>query len=78
MNIAVYTKDDCQPCRATKHAMYRAGLIYTEYRAAEHMDELAPLGHTSAPVVVVTDDTGAMVDHWSGFRPDRVKGLIRE
>lgn len=78
MTIDVYTKDACQPCRATKRTMDRAGLEYNEIRAADHMDELAPLGHTSAPVVVVTDDNGDMVDHWAGFRPDKVKGLIRE
>ena len=78
MNIAVYTKDDCQPCRATKRMLDQLGLEYTEYQASEHMDVLAPLGYTSAPVVVVTDEDGAMVKHWAGFSPDKLKGLVRE
>ena len=78
MTIDVYTKDACQPCRSTKRTLDRLGLDYTDRRAVEHMDVLAPLGHTSAPVVVVTDDNGDMVDHWAGFSPDKLKGLTRE
>lgn len=76
--IDVYTKDDCQPCRATKRMLAQLGLTYTEHQASDHMDMLAPLGHTSAPVVIVTDEAGAMVKHWAGFSPDKLKGLVRE
>lgn len=78
MTIDVYTKDNCQPCRATKRKLDQLGLDYNERRADNNTDMLAPLGHTSAPVVVVTDDQGVMVDHWAGFIPDKLKGLTRE
>ena len=31
------------------------------------------LGYSQAPVVVVKDAKGAIVKHWSGFRPDMIK-----
>lgn len=33
------------------------------------------LGHLQAPVVIVTDQYAEVVDHWSGLRPDKIKGL---
>ena len=78
MTIDVYTKPACQPCRATKRKLDQLGVEYNEHQAADHMDMLAPLGHTSAPVVVVTNDAGDMVEHWAGFVPDKLKGLTRE
>lgn len=78
MTIDVYTKPSCQPCRATKRKLDQLGLDYNEHQAADHMDMLSPLGHTSAPVVVVTDEGGDMVTHWAGFVPDKLKGLARD
>lgn len=78
MTIDVYTKPACQPCRATKRKLDQLGLDYNEHQAADHMDMLSPLGHTSAPVVVVTDEGGDMVAHWAGFVPDKLKGLARD
>ena len=78
MTIDVYTKPACQPCRATKRKLDQLGVEYNEHQAADHMDMLSPLGHTSAPVVVVTNDAGDMVAHWAGFVPDKLKGLARD
>ena len=78
MTIDVYTKPACQPFRATKRKLDQLGVEYNEHQAADHMDMLSPLGHTSAPVVVVTNDAGDMVTHWAGFVPDKLKGLARD
>lgn len=77
MNVTIYTKPNCQPCRATKRTLDRIGVEYDELPADEHTDVLAPLGHLVAPVVVVTDPTGAVVDSWGGFSPDKCRGLAR-
>mgnify|MGYP004711802983 CR=1 FL=1 len=70
--ITVYTKPACVQCTATKRALDKAGVTYdlvdiTLDDAAR--DFCVELGHLQAPVVV-TDN-----DHWSGFRPDRIKDL---
>ena len=72
MSITVYTKPACVQCNATYRALDKAGIEYsvvdiTEDPAAR--DFVMALGYLQAPVVVAGDD------HWSGFRPDRIKTL---
>ena len=70
--IVVYTKPNCVQCNATYRALDKQGLQYKTVDIS--VDEQAreyvmALGHLQAPVVV-TDH-----DHWSGFRPERIKAL---
>ncbi|MCJ0903452.1 NrdH-redoxin [Rhodococcus sp. SRB_17] len=72
MSITVYTKPACVQCNATYRALDKAGIEYdiidiTE--DAEARDYVMALGYLQAPVVVAGED------HWSGFRPDRIKTL---
>lgn len=72
MSITVYTKPACVQCNATYKALDKQGLSYeivdiTE--VAEARDYVMALGYLQAPVVVVGGE------HWSGFRPDRVRAL---
>ena len=72
MTITVYTKPACVQCNATYRALDKQGISYdivdiTEEREAR--DYVMALGHLQAPVVV------AGTEHWSGFRPDRIKAL---
>ncbi|AKE39800.1 Ribonucleoside-diphosphate reductase class Ib glutaredoxin subunit [Corynebacterium camporealensis] len=72
MSITVYTKPACVQCNATKKAMDRAGLDYDLVDISlddEARDYVMALGYVQAPVVV------AGSEHWSGFRPERVKAL---
>ena len=72
MEIKLYTKPDCVQCGATKRALGKNGLDYTEIDLTEDEEALATvkaLGYQQAPVVV------AGGEHWSGFRPDRIKAL---
>ena len=62
-------------CNATYKALDKAGLPYevvdiTEDAAAR--DYVMSLGYLQAPVVVAGDE------HWSGFRPDRVKAVAAQ
>ena len=73
--VTVYTKPACVQCNATYKALEKAGIPYetvdiTEDTAAR--DRLLSLGYKQAPVVVAGDN------HWSGFRPDRIKALAGE
>ncbi len=73
MNITVYTKPACVQCNATYKALEKQGIAYEKVDIsldAEARDYVMALGYLQAPVVVVSQD-----NHWSGFRPDRIKAL---
>ena len=73
--VTVYTKPDCPQCTMTKKQLDRLGI---EHRVIDVTADpeahayVTGLGYQQAPVVVAGED------HWSGFRPDRLKGLIGE
>lgn len=72
MTATVYTKSDCVQCDMTKKLMQREGVSYVEVNLeedADAMQKVRDMGYQSAPVVVAGDS------HWSGFRPERIKGL---
>jgi len=76
--VTVYSKPDCQPCRNTKRALDRAGIPYAEKPVADRVDEFKDRGFLSSPVVVVTDESGAELRAWSGFRFDELRALAKE
>jgi len=73
--VTLYTKPDCQACRLTKQRLDHHGIphqvvdVTTDPDAYNHVTQ--NLGYTSAPVI----DAGNG-NHWSGFRPDRIQGLL--
>ncbi|WP_459547460.1 glutaredoxin-like protein NrdH [Nocardia sp. X0981] len=70
--ITVYTKPACVQCNATYKALDKAGVEYRIVDISEDADArdyVMALGYLQAPVVVAGDE------HWSGFRPDRIKAL---
>ncbi|MGI9123472.1 MAG: redoxin NrdH [Mycobacterium sp.] len=72
MTITVYTKPACVQCNMTYKALDKAGLEYEVVdisEDAEARDYVMALGYLQAPVVVADGD------HWSGFRPERIKAL---
>ncbi|WP_087117598.1 glutaredoxin-like protein NrdH [Corynebacterium urinipleomorphum] len=72
MSITLYTKPACVQCNATKKALDRAGLQYTTVDISmddSARDYVMALGYLQAPVVEVDGE------HWSGFRPDRIRTL---
>lgn len=70
--VTVYTKPACVQCNATYKALDKQGLEYEIVDISvddEAREYVMALGYLQAPVVV------AGGDHWSGFRPDRIKAL---
>jgi len=70
--ITVYTKPACVQCNATYKALDNQGIAYDVVDITENpeaRDYVMALGYLQAPVVVAGDE------HWSGFRPDRIKTL---
>ncbi|GEA84485.1 MAG: glutaredoxin-like protein NrdH [Cellulomonas sp.] len=75
MTITVYSKPACVQCNATYRALDKLGAEYTVVDISEDADArdyVMSLGHLQAPVVIVDGVDG---DHWSGYRPDRIKAL---
>jgi glutaredoxin-like protein NrdH len=73
MTITVYTKPACVQCTATYKAFDKQGIAYDKVDislSSEARDYVMALGYLQAPVVVAGND------HWSGFRPDRIKALV--
>lgn len=70
MTITIYAKPACVQCTATKKAFDKAGAEYDLVDISQDpaaRDYVMSLGYLQAPVVVAGDQ------HWSGFRPDRIK-----
>ena len=72
MSITVYSKSHCPQCDATYCALDKQGVSYEKIDVTQDAESLAfirGLGYRQAPVVVAGED------HWSGFRPDRIKAV---
>lgn len=73
--VTVYTKPACVQCNATFKALDKQGTPYRKVDITdvpEARDYVLALGYLSAPVVV------AGTEHFSGFRPDRIKALSNQ
>ncbi|PQM45262.1 Glutaredoxin-like protein NrdH [Mycobacterium talmoniae] len=72
MTVTVYTKPGCVQCNATFKALDKAAINYTVIDVATDaaaLEYVQSLGYSAVPVVIAGDD------HWSGFRPDRIREL---
>ena len=72
MSVTVYTKPACVQCNATYKALDKQGVDYNVVDItmdSDARDYVMALGYLQAPVVV------AGGEHWSGFRPDRIRAL---
>jgi glutaredoxin-like protein NrdH len=71
--ITVYTKPACVQCKAVFRALDKAGIDYRTVDISADTDArdfVMSLGYLQAPVVYAGPD-----NHFSGFRPDRIKTL---
>ena len=75
MSITVFSKPACVQCDATVRALNKHGLEFEVVDMsvdAEALESVKALGYQQAPVVFADGD------HWSGFRPDRIKALAKQ
>lgn len=71
--IEVFAKPGCPPCDATCRSLDKLELVYTKTDVTTDPvahQRIVDLGYTGTPVVISGDD------HWTGYRPDRIKGLV--
>lgn len=72
MTVTVLSMPSCVQCNATYRGLDAAGIEYEVEDMSQDQEALEyakSLGYMRAPVVI-TDG-----DHWSGFRPDKIKEL---
>ena len=75
MAITVFSKPSCVQCDATYRTLEKHGLEFTVVDIsvdAEALETVKALGYQQAPVVFANGD------HWSGFRPDKIKELAMQ
>jgi glutaredoxin-like protein NrdH len=70
--VTLFSKPDCPQCDMSVKALDKAGVTYEKLDVTTdpvaHARVIA-LGYMAAPVIVAGED------HWTGFRPDRIKAL---
>lgn len=74
--ITLYTRDACQPCKATVRKLEKHRIPFRELNTSHNekaADFLRKAGFTSAPVVICTDGR-----EWQEFRPDLIEAIARE
>ena len=72
MTITVYSKPMCVQCNATYRALDKQGLDYQSIDVSQDaaaLEFIKGLGYQQAPVIIAGED------HWSGYRPDRIKAI---
>lgn len=78
VDITVYSKPHCVQCDATKRQLDKTGIAYTVTDMTEDPEALRQvkeLGYVQAPVVIVRNEGGETIQHWSGFRIDILKKM---
>lgn len=70
--ITVYSKPSCVQCNATYRALDAKGVAYRAVDLSadlQALETVKAMGYLRALVVVTA------VDHWSGFRPDKIDDI---
>lgn len=70
--VTVYTKEDCNPCKATKRRLTKKGISFQEVDIEvnpEALDRIKELGYMGVPVVVTRETD------WNGFKPDLIDAI---
>ena len=68
--ITIYSRPDCQPCRATKRWWDRKGVAYQEVNveaSPADREAIKALGYDGVPVVVVSNGDPETDIHWQGL-----------
>lgn len=72
--VVVFTKENCPACKMTKMLMGKLRIVYETIDVTNdqyQLNRLKQLGYKQLPVVTSGKNIG-----WSGFRPEKIKGLV--
>ncbi|MFE2994100.1 glutaredoxin domain-containing protein [Nocardia sp. NPDC059246] len=73
--ITVYSRPNCQPCKATIRKLDALGADYRKVDVTEDddaLDYIRSLGYSQAPVVVAGET------HWTGYSPDKLTKAVAD
>lgn len=71
--VLVYSMPHCPQCDATVKILEENNIQFTKIDMSvddDALEKVRSMGYRAAPVVVADDS-----EHWSGFRPDKIKNL---
>lgn len=75
MTVELLSKPSCMQCEATHITLEDNNVDFTEIDMSQNAEALAlakSFGFMQAPVVVVRDASGTIIDKWAGFRPEKI------
>lgn len=80
--LVILSQPSCVQCTSTYRALDKKGIPYASFNVSDEADlaaggkafheEAKALGYMQAPIGLALDADGNTVDHWSGFRPDKI------
>lgn len=86
--ITLYSKERCVQCTASQRELKKSGVdfendgdvieigektfVHDDATTEANLALVKGLGYMQAPVMTVVVD-GELLDHWSGFRPDKIE-----
>jgi glutaredoxin-like protein NrdH len=77
--IRLYGKENCVQCNASERKLdeYKLEFVHEDATTDESMTIIKSLDkdYMRAPVMSVEVD-GVVVDHWTGYRPDKTQALV--
>ena len=84
VDIVIFRKDNCVKCNMTKRVLEGYGVqpiladIYESDGSVtdQAQDLMNKYVIKSAPIVVVKDKAGVVLDVWSDFQIDKIKALV--
>jgi glutaredoxin len=91
VRVKVYTREAhsgepgipvCHPCRLTCRELDKRRVSYEKINILlpenrQIWKDLQAAGHTQLPVVMVSHNGNRDSDCWTGFRPEKIRGLTK-
>lgn len=77
--LTVYSKPACVQCNGTYRHLDKKGVAYDKVDMSqdpEALEQARALGHMQAPVGIVKDAEGQIIEHWAGYRPDMLDKYV--
>lgn len=76
--VTLYSKANCVQCTASERKLddLKVAFEHEDATTEENLSFIRSLdeGYMRAPIMTVSED-GVIVDHWTGYRPDKIEQL---
>lgn len=75
MKILFFSKPDCKPCESVVAWFADNGTTYDKIDAYERPELAGKYMVRILPTIVLVDDAGNIVDHFTGYKPDQLSSV---